>query len=203
MLDSMVTGDDLGEEAQLVGRASRGDAGAVDDLLRRHLPDLERFVARRSGPVARAMESRSDLVQSVCRELLEAIEADHFEYRGEAAFRAWLQTAALNKLRHRGRHWTAAKRDGLRQAGGSSTLGAEALDSRTPSRDAAAGEAVERAERALASLPARYREVVRLARIEGLSHREIGARLGVSEANSRMLLTRALARLATALDSSE
>ena len=58
-------------------------------------------------------------------------------------------------------------------------------------------EEVERLRAALSKLPENYRQVIHLAHVDGLSHREIAERLGISEANSRVLLSRALARLAT------
>src|SRR5690606_28699201 len=60
------------------------------------------------SPLLRAYESESHLVQSACRELL--LQAEDFEYPGEAAFRAWLYTAALHKLQKRERHLRAQKR---------------------------------------------------------------------------------------------
>lgn len=186
-------------ERELVQRASRGDSGAVDDLLRKYLPDLRNYVQRQAGPVVRGRESSSDLVQSVCRELLENLADGRFEYRGEPEFRAWLRAAALNKVRHRGRYWEAARRAAGREvAGGQPGLEeGPAVHSHTPSREVAQREAAERARRLFESLPERYRQVIQLARIEGLGHREIAARMGLSEPASRMLLSRALARLAT------
>ena len=50
----------------LVDKASRGDAVAVDALLERHLPALHAFVRLHAeGDAIVARESRSDLVQSV------------------------------------------------------------------------------------------------------------------------------------------
>lgn len=180
----------------LILRVSHGDAGAVDELLVRLVPDLRAFVARRAGPAVMAHESSSDVVQSVCRELLGDLHEGRFEYRGEAEFRAWMRTAALNKIRHRARHWQSAKR-----AHGEEPQGREPDEfpgaNPTPSGDAALSETKERVFAALEAMPARYRDIVRMARIDGLGTREIAARLDVTEANARMLLSRALARLAS------
>lgn len=173
--------------------ASRSDGEAIAGLLERFLPDLYRYVDRRRGALA-AKESSSDLVQSVCRELLERLDDRRFVYRGEAEFRKWLYRAALMKLSTRRRFWSAERRDARRNVelavepdgGGAS-----------PSHDASLEEELTRVRQVMDALPERYREVIVLAQVEGLSHREIGARLGVTESNSRMLLSRALARLAT------
>ncbi|MFG0318435.1 MAG: RNA polymerase sigma factor, partial [Planctomycetota bacterium JB042] len=66
-------------------------------------------------------------------------------------------------------------------------------------READANEELRRVARAFEELPPRDRDALRLARVEGLSHREIADRLGVNEGASRMLLSRAAARLARLL----
>ena len=91
---------ETGPDSQyLVAAVHRGDAAALDALMRRHLPDLRVFVRAKSGPQLRAQESCSDLVQTVCREALQSVE--RYEWRGEGSFRRWLFTLALNKLRNR------------------------------------------------------------------------------------------------------
>jgi RNA polymerase sigma factor (sigma-70 family) len=198
----------MGKDTQvLVEDASRGDVVAVEGLLERFLPDLRRYLDRNAGALVTAKESSSDLAQSVCREVLERLGTERFVYRGEAEFKQWLYNAALYKIRARQRFYLAAMRDAGREVllpeGGSethassepgipagSTLG-------TPSQAAALNEEVERLRVALSKLPQNYREVIHLAHVEGLSHKEIAERLGISEANSRVLLSRALARLAT------
>ena len=67
---------------------------------------------------------------------------------------------------------------------------------RSPSRVAARREELERFEQAFAELDERGREVIELFHLDGLSHREIGERLGIDEAYSRTVLARAMARLA-------
>ena len=58
---------------------------------------------------------------------------------------------------------------------------------------------MERFEQAFAALPENYRRVVEMHHVEGLSHADIAERLGIQEPHSRVLLSRALARLATVL----
>src|SRR5688500_8197806 len=101
------------EHANLIGAASRGDGAAIDALLVRHLPALHAFLRLRAGPIVRAHESVSDLVQSVCREALQALP--EFEYRGEARFRAWLFVKALAKVHDHARRLRAQKRDVARE----------------------------------------------------------------------------------------
>jgi len=61
-----------------------------------------------------AKESASDLVQSVCLEILQHL--DRFRYRGEAGFKHWLYTTALRRIVNKHEFNTAAKRDVRRDA---------------------------------------------------------------------------------------
>jgi RNA polymerase sigma-70 factor, ECF subfamily len=189
------------DSRDLVRNASRGDREAVETLLERHLPALRRYVDRRAGRVVLERETRSDVVQSVCRELFDGLRAERFEYRGELEFKHWLYGAVLLKLSLRRRRWRAEMRDVTRESaiGADESRAAEAcepIDSRTPSVEAIRCEDLARLRAALAELPEHYREIIELAHVDGLSHKEIGERLGIRETNSRVLLTRALARLA-------
>ena len=97
------------EDRALVLRAKSGDAAALEELLERHLPELRRYVRKRISPALLEKESSSDVVQSVCREVLQGV--DNFEYQGEVAFRSWLHRTALRKLVHHQRYHEAQKRD--------------------------------------------------------------------------------------------
>jgi RNA polymerase sigma-70 factor, ECF subfamily len=63
-----------------------------------------------------------------------------------------------------------------------------------------AAEELGRLEAAFARLDADYREVIVLARVVGLSHAEIAARMGRTESATWNLLARALAKLSTELE---
>jgi len=182
-----------------------GDRDARETLLREQLAGLRAYVRLRLGRAIRARETSQDLVQSVCREVLEDLGA--FEYRGEASFRHWLFRRAENKIRDRGRYWGREKRAAERElasAGRAQDDDAELLAQfetfTTPSRDASAKEELERVEDAFARLSGDYREVILLARVVGLPHKEVAAQMGRSAIATRTLLSRALARLATLLE---
>jgi hypothetical protein len=101
----------------------------------------------------RAKESASDLVQSLCREVLS--DLSRFEYRGEVAFRHWLYTQAAHKLIDRHRGLTAEKRDARREVplddGGSAAVLSCYGTLCTPSRALSAQEAVASIEGAFAT----------------------------------------------------
>ncbi len=201
-------GSDERSEAQtdcaaLVRAAQRGDRSALEELLGKNLPLLRAFVRLRMDRAFRSRESRSDIVQSTCREVLAGLE--RFEYRDEASFRAWLHTVALNKLKEKGRYHRAAQRDPGREVAGIAEaeellLGYAPLAG--PSAIASAAEEARRIEAAFDELEPHYREVITLSRISGLGAAEIGERMGRSDAAVRQLLGRALVRLSALLAAS-
>lgn len=201
-----MSGDDLStppaswasDSRPALERLAAGDLQAADELMAGHMPALLAFARLRLGPVLAARESAHDIVQSAFREVLEG--AHRFQHGGEAAFRAWLYTHVTRKVADRAEYWRAQRRDPAREL--PDDAGALELARRTlgsPSQQAMGREALERLDAAFARLPDDHREVILLARVAGLSRREIAAATGRSEASIRNLLPRALARLADLL----
>ncbi len=188
--------------AELIARATSGDALAVEELLERHLPLLRGYLARNASQRVLDRESVTDLAQSVCREVLERLRDRRLVFQGEAQFRQWLYRAAIMKMMARNRFWTAERREAGREMAVRPASGAPSVDEPpapvcTPSEDAAMHEELGRFENAFASLPTDSREIILLHHVEGLAHAEIATRRGITESHSRTLLARALARLAT------
>ncbi|MEZ5989027.1 MAG: sigma-70 family RNA polymerase sigma factor [Planctomycetota bacterium] len=195
------------EERDLLARASQGDRPALEQLLERHLDSLHAYLRLQAGEMLRRKESVSDLVQSVCCEVLQ--DADKFDYRGEAQFRKWLYTAALRKVIDKNRYYRAHKRDvGLEVSGpGSrkstyedSRLLAKYGDFCTPSKVAIVHEELRRIEEAFQQLPEHYREVITMSRFYRYSNSQIAEELDRTEDAVRMLLGRALARFSSLLE---
>ncbi len=186
--------------ASLVAAARRHDEGAVQQLLVRNLPGLEAFVRLRMGPVLRGLMTAPDLVQSVCREVLEDLGG--FEFRGEAPFRHWLYVRAENKLREKHRFHHAGKRDRQKElAMPDATTALPAYQTLcTPSKDLEVREAMRRVEAAFDQLPDDYREAITLHKLCGLSHAEIAERMGKTEGAVRNLVYRGISRLALLVD---
>jgi RNA polymerase sigma factor (sigma-70 family) len=177
----------------------------VDDrseLLEEHLAGLRAFVHLRLGRALRGKEESQDLVQSVCREVLS--DRSGVPSRTGGGFREWLHRAAENKIRDRWRYWKRERRDVAREAevDPGAASGSALVDLISPSRQAASREELAALERAFRDLPADYREVIVLARLRGWPHEKIAARLGRTELATRTLLSRALARLAFAMEES-
>jgi RNA polymerase sigma-70 factor (ECF subfamily) len=192
------------EHRALFERAAAGDSEAVGRLLEHHMPGLRAWVRLRASPVVRAREETEDLVQSVCRELLESL--DRIDYAGAGAFRHWLYTAALRKIVEKHERYRAQKRDVLREVRMPAGTSGAAVQERlltayrsfsSPSQKLLLREQIEQIERAFGELGDEEREVILLARVAGLSRREMAQQLGKSEVAVRQTLHRALARLAT------
>lgn len=167
----------------------------VEALVARYLPSLRAFVRMRMGAELRAKEESCDIVQSVAREVLQ--HQDRFQHGGEAGFREWLFTTANRKVSKHLRHWRTEKRGQRHEAALPPEL---AGLTPTPSRHASAREELDAVERAIDTLSDEQRDVVTWSRLLGLSHAEIAARLGKTDVAVRKILSRALARIAAALD---
>lgn len=172
----------------LLTRARGGDARALDDLLARYMPVLQRWARGRLPASARDLADTSDLVQETLIQVFKRIEG--FEYRGVGAFQAYLRQAVMNRIRNE-----------LRRAGRHprpAALDDDEPDDRLSPLEAAIGaETVERYEAALQRLREDERELI-VARLElGLTYAEMADALEkVSADAARMAVGRALVRLA-------
>jgi RNA polymerase sigma-70 factor (ECF subfamily) len=194
--------------SELAQRAAAGDRAAVDALIERHLPELRAFVRLRAGDALRRRESTSDLVQSTCREVLTHLE--RFQFPDESAFRRWLFVTAQRKIADRADHYAAQKRAAAREERLASEEGVqdEQLANcyrrfSSPSRRALVRDEIEQLERAFDALTEEQREIVTLAHVVGLSRAQIAEQVGKSENAVRIVLHRALARLAEIVNADE
>jgi RNA polymerase sigma-70 factor (ECF subfamily) len=179
---------ELPSSLTLLERAQAGDRVALDLLIARYLPRLQRWASGRLPRWARDMADTQDLVQETLFQTFKKIE--RFEPRGEGALQAYLRQAILNRIREELRR---AKRRPTR-----CELEARTEDDvQSPLEQAIGREAIERYERALSSLRDEDRELV-VARIElGYTNQELAALFGKPTPNAaRMAAERAILRLA-------
>jgi RNA polymerase sigma-70 factor (ECF subfamily) len=170
--------DDL---SQLMRLARRGD----DEAYRRLLVDVAawlRGVARRGLVRAgRSVEDSEDIVQ----ETLLVMHLKRDSWDDSQPLEPWLHAIARHKLI-----------DHLRRRGFKDHVDidehAETLAAPQAGEEGASADAM----RMLASLPERQRRIVEAISIEGLSARDVGGRLGMSEGAVRVALHRALKALA-------
>lgn len=185
------------DTVELLQRWHRGDRDALDAIVRRELPWIERRVRARLGPRLRAKEETADIVQQALLEFLRY--GPRFLATGRGQLRALLARIAENVLR--GRHdWYAARRRALSRERPFPQESVVPLDGSlvslsTPSREVAAEEERGIVRLALEFLDPADRDVILLREWEGLTHAGVAARLGISEDAARMRYSRALARL--------
>jgi RNA polymerase sigma-70 factor (ECF subfamily) len=179
---------DLRSSLTLLDRARAGDRAALESLIARYVPRLQRWASGRLPRWARDLADTHDLVQETLLQTFKRIE--QFEPRGEGALQAYLRQAILNRIRDELRR---AKRRPVRGELDSQVQG----EGRSPLEETIGEEALERYERALAKLRREDREAI-VARIElGYTNDEIAELLGKPTANAaRMTVERAIMRLA-------
>ncbi len=175
----------------LLERARAGDRAALDALVARYLPRLQRWASGRLPHWARDLADTQDVVQETLFQTFQRIET--FDSRGEGALQAYLRQAVLNRIRDELRR---AKRRPSKAELDSQAEGSD----RSPLEEAIGQQAIERYEQALASLRQEDRELV-VARIElGYTYPEMAELLHKPTANAaRMAAERAIIRLAREL----
>lgn len=159
-------------------------AARYERLLAEHGPAL----ARVAGSYAAARGRREDLFQDICLAIWHALP----RFRGEASERTFIFRIAHNRgLSHSWR----------RRPAGEGLNAADALPDPLPGPEeqADARQRRRRLRAAVRRLPLAARQVVTLS-LEGLSHREIGEVLGISENNVAVRLSRARTALRKLLE---
>ena len=178
--------------AVLLEHARRGDEFARERLFSRFLPVLRGWAHRRLPGHARDLAETDDLVQITLARALARIDA--FESRGEGAFLAYLRQILLNAVREEVRR--SARRGTRREIDDDVDAAAVA----TPLEQVLGREAIDRYEAALATLNEDQQQAVVLRLEFGYPYQQVAEALGRPNADAaRMLVVRALARLASAL----
>ncbi len=158
-------------------------------LLRAHDHAIRRLALSYERDPAR----RQDLVQDVWMAVWQALPA----FRGECSERTFVFRIAHNRGVSHTLHWRRRRTETLDQDAPVPATGAD------PERAATEGQRRERLQSAVQALPLGLRQVVVMT-LEGLSQREIGEVIGISENNVAVRLSRAriaLARLMPAMES--
>lgn len=172
----------------LVLRANTGDRPALDALLARYLPRLQRWAHGRLPPAARGALQTQDLVQDTLMKVIERLPS--FNPRHEGAFQGYVRTALLNRVRDLARQH---QRRGPSVPLESDLAGEEC----SPLELAVGQQTLERYEAALDRLRPDDKALI-VARIElDLPYAEIAAMFEKpSVAAAQVALSRALVKLA-------
>jgi RNA polymerase sigma-70 factor (ECF subfamily) len=187
---------------ELVALAQEGDQSALNHLYRVYAERILWMVRFRMSKELRSKLESMDIVQDTLVHALGGLGG--FTYKNEGDFVRWLSTIVENELRGSLRNLHAAKRD-IRKVvrfddDGPTTEGRYAgmptpVDATTPSVIISKRDDLARLEKAIDELKPEYREVIVLAKINGLSYNEMGQRLGKSDDAVRKLVSRAMAEL--------
>jgi RNA polymerase sigma-70 factor (ECF subfamily) len=179
----------------LLTAARAGDAGAIDRLFARYVPDLQRWASGRLPSWARDLSDTHDLVQETVFQVFRKLDA--FEYRGEGALKAYLRQSLMNRIRNEIRR--------ARTQPANEALDSGIEDQGASPMDAAMREqAREQYEGALGRLKSEDRELI-IARVElGMTYQEVAEALKKPSPDAaRMAVARALVRLTEAMGRKE
>jgi RNA polymerase sigma-70 factor, ECF subfamily len=170
------------EERELIGRVLAGDPSAERALYDAHVDKVFRLVYRMAGDLDRAQDFTQETFIRAFSRLAD--------FRGEAALSTWLGSIAisvtlngLRKVRRRNEREVVLD-DGI-------SVG------RTPIE--AEPDLKIKLAQAIDDLPEGYRAVFVMHDVEGYTHEEIAASLGVHPGTSKAQLFRARARLRESL----
>ena len=185
----------------LIDRFRRGDRDAFTPLFEKYRRRLAVMIHYKLQPNTRRIEDVEDIVQETFCAAFEDLHA--FEYRSPGSFLNWLSRIADHVIVDSARKRNRLKRRAEWTRFGSDTHpdGPNPLDSRSPSRVLIEQEQLKTLINTLNSLPEHYRQVILLAKIEGLSTKEMAERMGKPRETVALLLHRAIQRLRTLQDS--
>ena len=185
----------------LLDRARAGGDDALSLLFERYRRRLVVLIQCKLGPEWRGRLDAEDLVQET---LLRAYrDLAGFTYRSPGSFVHWLSAIAdhviADAVRYQDREMRRAQ-EIVRFRSASNPDGPEPVDATTPSRVFAQEERLGRLLKTFDELPEQYREVLMLAKVEGLTIEEISERLGKPRQAVSLLVFRAARRLREVLE---
>lgn len=185
------------ESLELLRRAQRGDGAALHVLLDRFGPRLLGRIRLMLGEEARSRAESGDFLQTTLLDVLQAFDTKPLT--DERHLLRWMTNVARNRIRD-----SVRRRRELALETLSGSLAPDSHKSAsTPSGHAMLDEDVHRLAEALEELPEPERLAIELHDLEGLSHRDVGLRLGRSEDAARRLHGRAMLRLGGLLGAGE
>ncbi len=196
----------FGQKTQeLVILAKEGNDSALEQLCRVYGERVRRIIRLRMGGELRSKLDSMDLVQDALLSALGGL--GDFTYKNEGDFLRWLSKITQNALRDNLDKLYTDKRDIRKEVRlenyepttGSGFVGTPgAIEATTPSVIMSKKEDLDKLEKAIDELKPDYREVIVLSKIDGLSYKEIGDRLGKSIDSVGHLLSRAMVALTEA-----
>jgi RNA polymerase sigma-70 factor (ECF subfamily) len=174
-------------DAELARRAKAGDRDAFGLLVDRHAP----MVRRLTRAVLGQLEDAEDAAQDAFLHAWTAL--DRFD--SNASLGPWLARIAMNAARDLRRRRRVRTTEAIPES--------QAATTRPPDSEAERALLRTRLTEALRELPERQRAAVVLFEVEGYSHAEVGAMLGIPEGTARSDVFHARRKLRTLLGTGE
>jgi RNA polymerase sigma-70 factor (ECF subfamily) len=163
----MIQAGDLADRQRVAAFLASRDEEAFREIYRTHTPVLYRIALR---VLSRDAPGAEDAVQLAWMRGVRGLAG----FRWESSLRTWLIGIVIRCCRESYRGGESREME-VTDAASRATARAERID----------------LERAVAALPQGYREILVLHDVEGYSHREIAAWLGIAEGTSKSQLSHA------------
>jgi RNA polymerase sigma-70 factor (ECF subfamily) len=180
-------------DKSLIARVREGSELAATTLYQRYAQRLLALARARCGEDLSARVDAEDIVQSVFGSFFRGAAQGLYDAPSGEEIWGLLLVIALNKIRAKGTHHRAAKRD-VRKTVSGDALSDSGLE--PPASDEAAQTLLRMViDEIIAKLPEGHREVVRL-RIEGHEMAEIAAKTGRSLRTTERILQEFRSRMA-------
>ncbi len=173
---------DRSHELSLVARVLAGEPAAEREFYNAHIDGVYRLAYRVTGDA----ELARDFTQEAFVRAFDRLG----QFRGEASVATWLRRVTMSVVLN------GLERIGTRHARETS------LDDVDVESDPIETDTIDLKDRltaAIANLPAAQRGVIMMHDVEGFTHQEIAAALGITVSSSKVRLFRARARLRIAL----
>jgi len=173
-------------DVDLVSKARNGDGWALDVLVERHAPRVNRLAVQIMGDLEEARDAAQESLVKLCTRLRQ--------FRGESQFATWLHRLVVNTCRDR------LARQRIRQTEPLVLDEEPAGEESDPSRAALLGDARRELAAALARLSPSQRVVVVLRDVFGLTYEEISRVARMPVGTAKCYVHRARARLRVRLE---
>lgn len=187
---------------ELITLAREGDRCALDQLFSVYGERIRRIIRLRMGKELRSKLESMDLVNEA---LMCAVrDLKEFSYRDEGDFLRWLAQIAENRIRDNLDRLHAGKRDIRKESplDDDTSKGTNRHNrvqqlamSTTPSAILSKKEELDKLENAIDQLKPEHRKIILLAKIEGLSYKEVADKLNKSTDMVGYLLSQAMMAL--------
>lgn len=166
------------DDRLLAARAAAGDAGAARALYDAHVDRIYRLAHRLAGEE----DAARDITQDTFIRAFQRLD----QFRGEASLSTWLHRIAFSVAAN-------ARKAGKRREAREEPLDEGVVLIAAPRRSEP--DLTQRLAEAIDALPEGCRTVFVMHDVEGYTHEEIGAALGIQSGTSKAQLFRARAKL--------